>query len=74
MSYGIIFWRNPSHSSIIFIIQKRGRGAIRIMEGCGNRVLCRNLFKKLQILLLTSQYMLSLLMFVVQNKIFLNLQ
>jgi len=38
------------------------------MEGCGNRVSCRNLFKKLQILLLTSQYMLSLLMFVVQNK------
>jgi len=37
------------------------------MEGCGNRV-CRNLFKKLQILPLTSQYMLCLLMFVVQNK------
>jgi len=42
--------------------------AITIMEGCGNRDLCRNLFKKLQVLLLTSQYMLSLLMFVVQNK------
>ena len=38
------------------------------MEGCGNRVSCRNLFKKLQILPLKSQYMLSLLMFVVQNK------
>jgi hypothetical protein len=38
------------------------------MEGCGNRVSYRNLFKKLQILPLTSQYMLSLLMFVVQNK------
>jgi len=38
------------------------------MQGCGNRVSCRNLFKKLQILPLTSQYMLSLLMFVVQNK------
>jgi len=32
--------------------------------------LCRNLFKKLQILPLTSQYMLSLLMCVVQNKTF----
>jgi hypothetical protein len=41
------------------------------MEGCGNRVSCKNLFKKLQILALTSQYMLSLLMFVVQNKFFL---
>jgi len=38
------------------------------MEGCGNRVSCRNLFKNLQILFLTSQYMLSLLIFVVQNK------
>jgi len=28
---------------------------------------CRNLFKKLQILTLTSQYLLSLLMFVVPN-------
>jgi hypothetical protein len=40
------------------------------MEGCGIRVSCRNLFKKLQILPLTSLYILSLLMFVVQNKNF----
>ena len=33
-------------------------------------VSCRNLFKKLQILPLASQYILSLLMFVVQNKKF----
>jgi hypothetical protein len=45
MSYGIIFRGNSLHSSIIFRIQKK---AIRIMEGCGNRVLGRNLFKKLQ--------------------------
>jgi hypothetical protein len=38
------------------------------MEGCGKRVSCRNLFKKLQILPLTSQYILSLMMFVVRNK------
>jgi len=37
------------------------------MEGCGNRVSHRNLLKKLQILPLTSQYLLSL-RFVVQNK------
>jgi hypothetical protein len=97
MSYGNIFWRKSPHSSIIFRIQKK---AIRIMEGCGNRVSCRNVFntlhaklnpichllallgarhilhvsrirvKKLQILPLTSQYMLSFLMFVVQNKNF----
>ena len=38
------------------------------MEGCGNRVSCRNLCKKLQIMPLTSQYTLFLLMFLVQNK------
>jgi hypothetical protein len=42
--------------------------AIRIMEGCGKRVSCRNLLKKLHILPLTSQYMLYLLTFAVQNK------
>jgi len=68
MSNGIIFWGNLSHTSIIFRIQKK---AIRIMEGCGNRVSCTNLFKKLQILPLTSQYMLTLLMFVVKKKNFL---
>jgi hypothetical protein len=65
LSYGIIFWGNSSHSSTIFSVQKK---AIRIMEGCGNRVSCTNLFKKLQILPLTSQYMLPFLMFVLQNK------
>jgi len=38
------------------------------MEGCGNRVSCRHLFKKLKMLTLTSQCLLSLLMFIVQNK------
>jgi len=31
---------------------------IKIMEGCGNRVSGRNLFNKLKILPLTSQYLL----------------
>jgi len=65
MSYGIIFWGKSLHSVIIFRIQKK---AIRIMEGCGNRVSCRNLCKKLQFLPSTSQYILSLLMFVFQNR------
>ena len=38
------------------------------MEGCGNRASCRSLFKKFQIFHLKSQYMSSLLTFVVQNK------
>jgi hypothetical protein len=42
--------------------------AIRIMAGGRNRVSCGNLFKKLKILPLTSQYLLSLPMFLVQNQ------
>jgi len=34
-----------------------GGPTIGIMEGCGNRVSCRNLFKKLLILSLTSKYL-----------------
>ena len=61
----LYFGENSWHSSIIFRLQKK---VIRIMEGFGNRVSCRSLFKKFQILPLNSQYILSLLMFVVQNK------
>jgi hypothetical protein len=53
MNYGIIFWRNSSHSFTIFRLQKK---VIRIMLGCGNRVSCRNIFKELEILPLASQY------------------
>jgi hypothetical protein len=67
MSYGIIFWGNSCHSSVIFRIQNK---AIRNMEECGNRVSCGNLFKKLHILSFTSQNMLSFLMFVVQDKFY----
>jgi hypothetical protein len=42
--------------------------AIKIMEECGNRLSCTNLFKKLQILPLISQYILTLLMSVVENQ------
>jgi hypothetical protein len=47
MSYGIMFWGNSSHSTIIFRMQIN---VIRIMEGCGYGVSCRDLFKKFQIL------------------------
>jgi hypothetical protein len=53
MSYGIIFWGDSSYSSTVFSMQKKG---IRIMEGCGNGVLCRNLYRELQILRLTSNF------------------
>jgi hypothetical protein len=65
MTYGIIFWGNSSLGATIFGLQKE---AIRIMEECGNRVSCRDLFRKFHILPLTSQYLLSLIMFAVQHK------
>jgi hypothetical protein len=42
--------------------------AIRIIMGCGNKESCRNLFKELNILPLMSQYILSLLTFVSNNR------
>jgi hypothetical protein len=57
-----------THCIVLQFLECQKKKVIRIMEGCGNRVSCRNLFKKLQILLLESQYLLSLLIFVVQNK------
>jgi hypothetical protein len=65
MTYRIIFWGNSPLGATIFCLQKK---AIRIMEGCGNRVSFRNLFRKFHILPLTSHYLLSLFMFVLQHK------
>jgi type IV secretory pathway VirB3-like protein len=65
MSYGIMFWGNSSHSPIIFKMQKR---VLRILVGIGYRDSCRELFKGLKILTLSSQYIFSLLLFVIQNR------
>jgi hypothetical protein len=62
-SYGIIFWGNSHLSESIFKIQK-----IRVITNSGRRDSCRDLYKKLQILPLTSQYIFSLLVFVNKNR------
>ena len=64
MVYGIIFWCSSPLSDIIFKLQKR---TIRIMMNVNNRQSCHDLFKKLSILPLHSQYILSLSLFVVNN-------
>jgi hypothetical protein len=64
MSYGIIFWGNSTDSEKVFYIQKR---IIRIMAGAKRRAFCRELFKKFNILPLASEFLLSLLSFVVDN-------
>jgi hypothetical protein len=38
------------------------------MIGCNSRVSCRNLFRKLEMLPLASQYILSFMLFVAKNK------
>jgi hypothetical protein len=46
-------------------MQKR---AVQLMMGCGYRKSCRDLFKELGILPLRSQYIYSLMMFVIKNR------
>jgi hypothetical protein len=62
MMYGVIFWGSLPYSDNIFKLQKR---TIRIMMNVGNRVSCQEILKKLNILPLRSQYILSLLLFVI---------
>jgi hypothetical protein len=66
ITYGIIFWGNSPHSIDIFKIQKR---IIRIMTKSRSRDSCRWLFKRLEILPLQSQYIFSVLLFEVKNKV-----
>jgi len=65
LSYGIIFWGNSVHSKYIFKIKKR---TIRVITNSWITDSCRHLFKKLQILPFYSQYIYSVLMFVVINR------
>jgi hypothetical protein len=65
MNYGLIFWGNPFYSCKIFRMQKK---VIRTIMGCRSRDSCCNLFKKLRILSMKSQYVFSFLLFVVNNK------
>jgi hypothetical protein len=64
MSHGIIFWGNSIDGKNVFYIQKK---IIRILAGTKRRASYRELFKKLNILPLTSEFLLSLLSFVVDN-------
>jgi hypothetical protein len=66
LSYGLYFWENSTHSIQIFRLQNK---IFRIITGCNSRASCRNFFRKLGVVLpLASQYILSLMLFVVNNK------
>jgi hypothetical protein len=63
--YGIIFWGNSTHAQQVFKLQKR---VVRVMSGAGPRSSCRSLFRKLNILPTACQYLLSLMLFIVDNQ------
>ena len=69
LSYGIIFWGNSHahHTNSIFKIQKR---IVRIITNSSRHDTCQQLFKHLQTLSLPSQYIFSLLVFVIKNRDF----
>jgi len=65
INYGIIFWGNSSESNKIFLAQKK---IVRIMTGSRPKTSCKLLFQSLGILTITSQYILSLMKFLLQNQ------
>jgi hypothetical protein len=65
MNYGLIFWRNSSHSAKNFKIPRNITG---IITGYRSRDSCGHLLRNIKILPLQWQYILSLLLFVVNNK------
>jgi hypothetical protein len=64
MEFGIIFWGVSVESKRIFPQQKR---IIRFLTGSSSRATCRMMFFELKILTLTSQYILSLMRFLLSN-------
>jgi hypothetical protein len=64
LPYDIILWSNSSHSYSVFRMQKH---VLRIMTKSGYSNSCRQLFKNWGILPFYSQYIFSLMLFVVRN-------
>jgi len=65
MSYGVIFWGNSPGAGRVFKLQKK---IIRIIANKKPRDSCREVFKSMRINTLYSQYIYSLILFVVNNK------
>jgi hypothetical protein len=64
MRYGIVFWGNSSEAKKISLLQKK---TIRIIMGMKPRESCRPVLAKLNILTLASQYISSLMTFMINN-------
>jgi hypothetical protein len=64
LTYGMIFWGNSAYSIKIFRIQKK---IIRIIGNLRSRDSCRNTFKTMKILPFYSQYIFSVLIYIINN-------
>ena len=64
-TYWIIFWGDAYHSQEIFKTQK---SIIRIIMNSSKKASCQQLFKELNILPIQSQYIFSIILFVIKNK------
>ena len=65
LNYDIMFWGNSPHSKTIFKTQKR---IVRIIMKAKAKDFCREMFCKLGILTLHSQYIYSTLMLIVKHR------
>jgi hypothetical protein len=65
MTYGIMFWGNSPYSIKLCGIQKK---VVRLIMGLKKRDSCRDSFKEIKILPLCSQYIYSLMQYVVNNR------
>jgi hypothetical protein len=68
MTYVIIFWGNSPYSIKLFRKKrKKKKKAITIIMDLKKKDSCRESFKKMKILPLCSQYIFSLMLYVVNN-------
>jgi hypothetical protein len=67
ISYGIIFGGASLYSKVIFKIQRR---IIRVIMNSDSKDSCHELFTKLYILPVHSEYMVSILLFVVKKEVY----
>jgi hypothetical protein len=58
ISYGIIFWGSAIQAKKVFVMQKR---ILRVMMNMRPRDSCREIFKRIKIMTLYSQYIYALL-------------
>ena len=63
--YGIIYWDSSSYASKVFILQKK---IIKIITNTRPRESCREVFKSMEIMMLYSQYIYSLVLYTINNK------